>query len=250
MNYKYILFIIVFLVSCENQSTKIKYTKNFELYSNKGFALIYSDKLLKNKLINKKIDERELVIFNNNLSKGTPVKITNLLNGKDLIAKVGQKSKYPFFYNSVISDRIAKDLNLNLSEPYIQIQTINNNNTFVANKAKTFDEEKKVANKAPVASITIQNISISQNKESKKEDNKINNFNYIIKFADLYFENSAYVLKDRLFKEFKITNVSIKKLSNNSFRVYKGPFNNLESIKKAYNDINNLDFENIEIIKL
>ena len=58
------------------------------------------------------------------------------------------------------------------------------------------------------------------------------------------------MLKDRLFKEFKITNVSIKKLSNNSFRVYKGPFNNLESIKKAYNDINNLDFENIEIIKL
>ena len=31
---------------------------------------------------------------------------------------------------------------------------------------------------------------------------------------------------------------------------YKGPNNNLESMKKEFNDINKLNFENIEFIKL
>jgi hypothetical protein len=258
MNYRFIFFIFfLFLISCENQSSKIEnqsskinYTKHFEFYSNKGFTLVYTDMLLKNKIVNKKIDKRSLIVFNNNLKKDTPVKITNLLNGKDLIAKIGNKLKYPTFYNSVISDRIAKDLNIDLSEPYVQIQTVNSKNSFIANKATTFDEEKKVANKAPVENISIKSIGLSKELNKKSNDKKINNFNYIIKFADLFFEDSAIMLKNRLLEEFNINNVYIKKLSKNKYRVYKGPFNSLESIKKEFIDINNLDFENIEIVKL
>ncbi len=257
MNYKYIIyFFFILLFSCENKSSKTNYSKNFEHYSNKGFALIYNDTLYKNKILNKKIDHRSLIIFNDKLDIDTPVKITNLLNGKNLIAKVGKKSNFPFFYNSVLSDRIAKDLLIDPSEPYVQIQTLNLRNSFVANKAKTFDEEKEVANKAPVDDITIQNIGIVENldkvkvKEKDTKKLKTNDFNYIIKFADLYFEDSAIMLKDRLFEEFMITNISIKKLSNNNYRVYKGPFKSLESIKKAFGDIKKLNFENIEIIKL
>jgi len=245
------------LISCKNQPSKIdnqssiiKYTKYFKFYSNKGFALVYTDKLLKNKIVNKKIDERSLIVFNNKLKEDTLVKITNLLNGKNLIAIIGNKSKYPTFYNSVISDRIAKDLNINLSEPYIHIQTVNSINSFIANKAITFDEEKRVANKAPVDNISIKNISLSEELNKKRKDKKINNFNYIIKFADLFFEDSAVMLKNRLLDEFYINNVKIKKLSKNNYRVYKGPFNNLESIKKEFIDIDKMDFENIEIIKL
>ena len=252
----------MFLISCEkqssiikftkinNQSSIIKYIKYFEFYSNKGFALVYTDKLLKNKIVNKKIDERSLIVFNNNLKEDTPVKITNLLNEKYLIAKIGKKSKYPTFYNSVISDRIAKDLNIDLSEPYVQIQTINSKSSFIANKAITFDEEKNVANKVPVENISIISIGLSNKLNKKINDKKINNFNYIIKFADLFFEDSAVMLKNRLLDEFNINNVKIKKLSKNNYRVYKGPFNSLESIKKEFIDIDNLDFENIEIIKL
>ena len=75
----------------------------------------------------------------------TPVKVTNLLNGKYILAKIGKKSKYPFFYNAVISKRIAEELEIDLSEPYIAVQTINTSGAFVAKKAKTFKEEKKVA---------------------------------------------------------------------------------------------------------
>ena len=38
-------------------------------------------------------------------------------------------------------------------------------------------------------------------------------------------------------------------MSKNSYRIYIGPFNNLDSIQRAYNDIIKLEFENIEIIK-
>tara|TARA_B100001250_G_scaffold405652_1_gene423483 strand:- start:2629 stop:3387 length:759 start_codon:yes stop_codon:yes gene_type:complete len=252
MNYKFILvFCFILFVGCENKSSNVEFNKNFDLYSNKGFALIYNDDLLKKKIVNKKMDERSLIVFNINLKEDTPVKITNLINGKNLVALVQNKSTYPKFYNSVISQRIAKDLEIDQSEPYIKIQTINSRNSFIANKAKTFDEEKKVATKAPVESITIKNIGLTKEiKENNKIEKKIIEFNYIIKFADLYFEDSAIMLKDRLLDEYKINNVSIKKLSNNSFRVYKGPYKNLKSIKNAFNSILNLDFDNIEIIKL
>ena len=39
-------------------------------------------------------------------------------------------------------------------------------------------------------------------------------------------------------------------MSENRYRVYKGPYYNLDSIKNEYNDIIKLNFENIEIIKL
>ena len=251
MNYKIIfLLLFVFIFACNQQKNDLKYTKNYEFYSNKGFTLIYNDQLLKDKIINKSIDERSLIVLNNNLSIDTPVKITNLINGKDLIAKIGRKSSYPKFYNSVISDRIAKDLEINPLEPYIKIQTINNKNSFIANKAKTFDEEKKVALKVPVESITIKNIGVTDTKQNKKKPKKKLKFNYIIKFADLYFEDSAIMLKKRLINEFNIKNVLIKKISENNFRVYKGPFKNLEAIKNEFFNIKNLDFENIEFIKL
>ena len=257
MFYKFIFLILcLFISACEKEYSEIEFNTKFEHYSNKGFTLVYEENLFKDKLINKKIEENSLIVFNNKLQKDTPVKITNLLNGKNLIAKIGSQSKYPLFYNSVISNRIVKDLDIDKDEPYIQIQTINSNSTFVADKAKTYDEEKSVANKAPVENISIKNIGSNKKKEKKsnilKKQNikKINNFKYIIKFADLFFEDSAIMLKNRLIEEFNIKNINIKKISKNNYRVYKGPFNNLESIKNEINNITKVDFDNIEILKL
>ena len=172
------------------------------------------------------------------------------LNNKYLFAQVGKKAKYPLFYNSVISDRIAKDLEIDPNQPYIKIQTLNTSSTFVANKAKTFDEERIVADKAPVSGILIKNISVNKDALKKNEKNKINDFKYIIKIADLYFEDSAIMLKKRLIEDFKFKNIYIKKLTKNSFRVFKGPYEDLDSIKKEFYNISKLKFENIEIIKL
>ena len=144
MNYKIIFFIFfIFILSCDQQSKKINYSKKFNNYSNKGFALIYDEKLFKDNFINKKLNDRSLLIFNNVLEKETPIRITNLINGKFLLAKVGKNANYPQFYNSVVSKRIASELEIDLNEPYIEIKTLNQKNSFIIAKAKTFDEEKK-----------------------------------------------------------------------------------------------------------
>ena len=249
-----IIFILIyfFIISCVDNSKKNNFQKKFINYSNKGFALIYDEKLLKKKLVSEKLDDRSLLIFNKVLDQETPVKITNLINDKYLLAKVSKNANYPFFYNSVISKRIALDLEINLNEPYIEIKTLNQKNSFIIGKAKTFDEEKNVANKVPIEAIKINNISSDKNKDKLivNKSKNANIFKYIIKIADLYFEDSAKILKNRLLEENNINSIKIKKMSKNSYRVYMGPFNNLDSIKREYRNIIKLNFENIEIIKL
>ena len=57
-------------------------------------------------------------------------------------------------------------------------------------------------------------------------------------------------MKNRILSNTKIKHVEIVKLSKNSYRVFIGPYNNLISLKNAYNDVSQLEFENLEIIKL
>jgi len=215
-------------------------------FINKGFSLIYSDKLYDNKIISKKIDERSLIIFQKNLKKNTIVKITNNLNNKSAIATVGGNADYPLFNNAVLSMRIANEIELNENEPYVEILEILEDAVFVAKKAKMFEEEKKVANKAPVNNIDISNLNI---KETNTKNELSNKFSYEIKIADFYFNDIASLLVNRIVKETKIRDAKIKKINEKKYRVYAGPFNNINSLQKSFNDISILEFENIEIIK-
>ena len=171
MNYKNLLIIFIFLLtSCSIDNTHFKKDKltNKSAFKNNGFTLVYSDSLYKKKIISLKLDDRDMVIFQKNLKKNSTVKITNNKNNKSVIATVGKKADYPNFNNSVISNRIAQAIELDLNEPYVEISEIINNSSFIAKKAKTFDEEKKVADKAPVESITINDLSLSEKKMKKK----------------------------------------------------------------------------------
>ena len=190
MNYRnFLIFILLFFSSCVNQNYSKKINTEqliLQKYSNNGFTLIYSEKLFKNKIVNKKLNDRDLFVFQKNLKKNTTVKITNLLNNKSVIANVKNKAIYPNFYNSVVTSRIAKEIELDLSEPFISIESVDQNSVFYAGKAKTFEEEKNVANKAPVEGVNIVNIS-SQD-ENKKKRHKIN------KKFQLYNKNCWFLL--------------------------------------------------------
>ena len=235
-----------------NNCTATTSTKNKNLNSlenpfiNKGFSLIYNDKFYHDKVISKKIDERSLIIFQKNLKKNTIVKITNILNNKSIIGTVGSNADYPLFNNAVLSLRIADEIGLNENEPYVEILEVLEDAIFVAKRAKTFEEEKKVANKAPVNNINISDLNTKQ-KNTKNELSK--KFSYEIKIADFYFNDTASLLVDRIVKETMIKNVKIKKINEKKYRVYAGPFNNINSLQKSFNDISILEFENIEIIK-
>ncbi len=249
MPYKTLAFLLFLILNaCVTSSVEKKdsSTAPKSYFLNKGFTLVYSDKLYKEKLVKGKIEDRSLTIFQKNLKKNTKVKITNLINSKYIIANVGKRIEYPYFYNSVISRRISKKLEIDDLEPYVEIKELLEGSAFIAKKAKTFNEEKTVASKAPIDDIQIKDLS--NNKKVKPEVN-IKKFSYIIKIADFYFEKSANQMKKRVLTETSIKKVNINKLSKYKFRVYLGPYKNLNSLKKSFNAINVLQFDSIEIIK-
>ena len=198
---KNILFItiILFLTNCTTGILvkKKPSTITVNSYSNKGFALVYSEDLYKQNIVNKKIDVRSLMIFQKGLKSNTRVKITNILNNKSLIASVGKNSKYPSFYNAVLSMRIAKELDLNKDEPYIEIVEIIENSLFVAKKAITYEQEKNVADKAPVNIISVNDLNEVQRDKVKTATIK---FLYTIKIADFYFNDTALMMVKRIFQ--------------------------------------------------
>ena len=251
MSYKSLLIVLfIFLLGCE-QNNLNKNAVNQEImtkYKNSGFALVYNPMLKKEKKISKKIDNRSLLIFHKSLKKNSFVKITNPVNQKTVIAEViSNNVKFSDFYNSVITSRIAEELSLNLNEPYINLVLISQNSTFVAKKAKTFNEEKKVAEKAPVDGIQIDNLG--EINQPKNETIKEEIFSYSIKIADFYYKDSAKNMSDRIINETNIRNPLIKTLSNTKYRVLLGPFNDIKKLEDSFNEIKSLDFENIEILK-
>ena len=251
MNYKFLLIIlIIFLLGCEqnNLNKDIAIQEIMTKYKNSGFALVYDTSLKKEKKISKKIDNRSLLIFHKSLKKNSFVKITNPVNQKTVIAEViSNNVNFSDFYNSVITSRIAKELSLNLDEPYIDLVLISQNSTFIAKKAKTFNEEKKVAEKVPVDGIQIDNLG--EVTKSKKEAKKDKIFSYSIKIADFYYKDSAKNMSDRIINETNIRNPLIKTISNTKYRVLLGPFNDIKKLEDSFNEIKSLDFENIEILK-
>ena len=247
MNYKIILISILSLLlyGC-NQNINNSKNVNFKIekkYSNIGFALIFDDNLEKIK----KIDDRSLLIYHKNLKKKSSVKITNPKNGKSLIAEVkSNKQKFSDFYNSVISKRIAEDLELDFDEPYLQIVLISKDSTFIAKKTKTFEAEKKVAEKAPIDGIQINDL----NKDNqKKEIVKKNKFSYSVKIADFYYKDTAQIMLSRIKNETSLDDPIIQELSKTKFRVLIGPFNDIKSLKETFEQLKLLNFENLEILK-
>ena len=244
-----IIILILFLTACQqfDDNKKVVNYSNYLKYSNTGFTLIYDEQFKKDNKISKKIDNRALVIFHKKIKKNSFVKITNPVNDKSIIAKViSNNVQFSDFYNSVITKRIANELSIDLSEPYVDLVLISENSTFIAKKAKTFDEEKNVAEKAPVDGITIDNLGADLNKKNQVKKHK---FLYSIKIADFYYKDSAENMILRIKKETNLKNPLIKKLSQTKYRVLLGPFNDIKKLEKSFDEIKLLEFENLEILK-
>ena len=246
MIYKLIQVVIfcLLLLGCEQAKNTLK-NDNLKVehkYRNSGFALVYKDKL---KDI-KKLETRSLNIYHKSLKKRSIVKITNPKNDKYLIAEVkSNRVKFSNFYNSVLSLRIAEELELDFDEPFVELILVSKDSTFIAKKAKMFEEEKTVAEKAPVDGIQINDLN---NKKSKIKKGKDKIFSYSIKVADFYYKDTAEMMIKRIKEESSIENLNISKLSETKYRVLIGPFNDIKTLKKSFEKMNTLNFENLEIL--
>ena len=126
MIYKFVILSFL-LTSCAN------YSANFEKkpgYSASGFAYIE-----KNTSLNLKSDN--FFISHNKLKTGTKIRIINPVNKKSLEVIMKKKIAYDNFYKALISKSIAEKLNLSLEFPFVEINEIKLNKSFVAKKAVT-----------------------------------------------------------------------------------------------------------------
>ena len=239
------LIILILLTSCAvNQTASSNKKVDKIYYSSTGFALIYEDSFYKDKVVNKKINNNEILILHNNLKRNTPVLITNLSNSKSIKSKVHKKANYPKIFNVVISKKIAEILLLDIENPLVEVVEMKKNKKFIAKEGNTFDEEKNVADKAPVDEIKMNDLTVeksNENDELKKKEK------FIIVISDFYYKDSAISLKNDLLNKIPLKNIYVKKISNNKYRLFIGPFKNFNALKTTYISLNNLGFESLNI---
>ena len=250
MNLKKIILAFVYinlLYSCADYSVNKSVQKKVrEYYSSSGFALIYDDSLYLQKVVNKKINNEDIKVMHSLLRMNTPIKIINPVNSKVIETKIYKKANYPKIFTIVVSERVASILELDLDNPFVEVIEVKKNKTFVAKKTNTYEEEKNVAEKAPVDEIKMDNLTDNEDKVKKKvfKDN-----NFIIVINDFYYEDSAINLKNELFKKNKFNNIFVRKIANNKYRLLAGPFKNFNALKTTYISLNNLGFDDLTIYR-
>ena len=252
-----LLSFILLLGACANYKTSKSLTpKERKFYSSKGFALIYTDSLFEqgainkkfshNKIADKKLNNEKMIVMHSSLKKNTLIKIINPDNSKFVETKVSKKANYPKIFNIVMSKKIATILGLDVDNPYVEVFEVKKNKTFIAKKSNIFDEEKQVAESAPVSEIKMDDLSVKQT-DLKKISKK--NSNFVLVISDFYYYDTANNLKVELIKKTKLNKFSVKKISNNKYRLLVGPFENFNALKNIYIGINNLGFEDLQIHK-
>tara|TARA_B100000963_G_scaffold361711_1_gene398864 strand:- start:3221 stop:3961 length:741 start_codon:yes stop_codon:yes gene_type:complete len=242
MKFRLLILIFFFTLSCDPQLTTINQKQP---YASKGFAYIYNNSDFKNKIIKARMNNEKMQISHQNLKTGTLIKITNPQNNESLVLKNFKRIKYPDFYKILITEAVAKKLNIKSELPILEIIEIKKNKSFVAEKAKIYKEEKKISSKAPVASVQISNISKNKNKKVKKLQNKI-----YIHIASFYSINTAEFMKKRITNEIPGLNqkkLKIQKINSKENKLISGPYTSVNLLKNDYIKLKSFGFEELDI---
>ncbi len=230
---KYKLILLFFLASCSSYSTS---NSNKSGYFASGFAYI------ENKIPSNYVNDK-FFISHNKLNVGTKLKITNPENKKSLEAVIKRKVNYDDFYKVLISRKIVEELELSFEFPFVEVNEIKTNKSFIAKKAITDNAEKKIANNAPIDQIDINNIS-----QKKKNIQKVKSYSILV--ADFYSLESAKILKNKLALILANSNyhlIYINKKNESSYELLLGPYNTINKLKNDYIVLSDSSFEDLDI---
>ena len=244
---KYLFVVLIILLnSCASiEQANKKNNKEKKYFDLKGFALIYDESHFTNKVVSKKLNNEKIVVVHSFIKKNTPIIIINPDNSKFVETKISKNANYPNIFSVVISKRIANILNLNIENPYVELREVKINKKFIAKKANTFEEEREVADTAPVSNIDVANLSTN----TLNKVNKAKNAKYFIKVSDFYYKVTAEELKKDLDRKTNLNNFFVKKINDNKYSLLIGPFKNFNALKVSYISLNNLGFEGLNVYK-
>ena len=238
-----LLIIFILTISCSSEFSNLSQKKP---YSAKGFAYIYNDLDYTQKIIKGRMDNQIMQLSHQNLRTGALIKIINPRNNESIVLTNLKRARYPDFYKILITKAVADELNLDPKLPLLEIIEIKKNKSFIAKKAKIFNEEKKIPSKAPVASVQISNISKNKLDKNSKE----RPIDLYVLIASFYSIDTARFLEQRIIKDIPSLNIKklkIKKINNKKTQVILGPYSSVNLLKNDYIKLQNFGFEELSI---
>lgn len=220
MRNKIIILFFIFISSCQN----LPIFEKVQNYEKVGFAEISKgDKIIHHTII-----------------PSSQIRITNLLNNKNIIVNIDKNSNYKKQREIIISDKYSDLLELNSNLPLVRIETLRVNKTFRANIGQIYEEEKKIVQNVDVKNVDI--VDLSKNKKST--DIKLKKIE--IFYGDFIYKNSALDMVSLLKKEISNVNPVIVQV-NKKYRVKAKTINDINDFDIFFDKIVNTKFENYNI---
>ena len=185
------------------------------------------------------------------------ISVTNLSNGYTANVRINHRGGYSNINTIELSPSVFNILGINSVVGIVEINLINQNESFVLKEAKTYNAEKKV-NKAPVSSVSLETITSIEEQPADKDltFNDKNNDLVIkeVKSGKIYlnitkfsFKKSAISFKDGFKSDLNINIIESKKGDKIYYNVVLGPFDDIEDL---YNVQKNDTFKHYEDLSL
>ena len=192
------------------------------------------------------------------------VNILNIKNGYSVNVRINHRGGFSNTSVVDLSPEVFDLLNLNQTGDLVEISLIEQNDSFILKKAKTYHEEKLVDN-APVLSVSIEgleknklvtksstnetdDIFISDNLPNSFKIDKSNNQDIYLKIGQFIFLDTAKTVKESFDSnlDLKILETFINK--KKYYNVVVGPFIDIDKLLKVLDDEIFKDYEDLSII--
>lgn len=198
MHKRILLIFFFFIVSCSNK---------YQVYEKTGFAGTSKN----NKIIS-------------HLQKDSLIKITNKNNKISKVYKVDEQLKSTDSRIIYLPEIVYDEIRLNREFPLVLVQSMRENKSFIAKKAKTFDEEKKINKKVKIETIEVLKI----------DNQKVVTKKIFLDFGPFYYKTYSDTLFRLLSLNIKNKKLIYKDYAPKNHIISIGPLKNLTEYDNIY----------------
>jgi len=198
MHKRILLIFFFFIISCSN---------NYQVYEKTGFAGASKN----NKIISY-------------LQKDSLIKITNKNNKISKVYKVDEQLKSTDSRIIYLPEIVYDEISLNREFPLVLVQSMRVNKSFIAKKAKTFDEEKKINKKVKIETIEVLKI----------DNEKVITKKIFLDFGPFYYKTYSETLFRLLSLNIKNKKLIYKDYAPKNHIISIGPLKNLTEYDNIY----------------
>jgi len=186
------------------------------------------------------------------------ISVTNLSNGYTTNVRINHRGGYSNINTIELSPSVFNKLKMSTNAGIVEINLINQNETFVLKEAMTYNAEKKVK-KAPVSKVSIEKIETIEDYSADKDPSIFNDKNNDLVIKDVQlgkiylnitkfsFKKSAVSFKDGFSSDLNVSIIESYKDDKTYFNVVLGPFDDIEEL---YNVQKNDIFKHYEDLSL